>query len=199
MPGTKTLPIIRGTVEEELSTETSNGIMANMDTTRYGAIHEENGSVHLLLCGHSTEHLLRVIEAYQPIHMEFYTSPELRPHIEAFLKSVQDLPGTFHIEDIPAFTEDSIKIGSSTIISRYLILKRLFPSRTFYFGITGGTNTMAVEMALAALTTGEKIHYVVYGDERTGMRDRIITFNTLELRNMIMNTNFQEGKIHDKV
>ena len=58
---------------------------------------------------------------------------------------------------------------------------------------------MAVEIALAALTAGEKIHYVVHGDEQAGMKDRIITFNTLELRNMIMNTNFQKGEIYDKV
>ncbi len=173
--------------------------MINMDTTKYGAIREENGSVHLLLSGHSTEHLLRVIEAYHPIHMEFYTSLELRPHLEAFLKSIQDLPGTFHIEDIPAFTEESIKIGLSTIISRYLILRKLFPSSSFYFGITGGTNTMAVEMALAAILAGEKIHYVVYGEEPAKKGDRIITFNTLELRNMIVNSNFQEGNIHDKL
>lgn len=199
MPGTKTLPITRGPMVKKLSIKTSDGIMANMDTTKCGEIGDEKGSVHPLLCGHSTKHLLRVIEAYRPIHIEFFTSLELRPHMEAFLKSIQDLPGTFHIEDIPAFTEDSIKKGLNTIISRYIILRKIFPSETFYFGITGGTNTMAVEITLAALTAGEKIHYVVHGDEQAGMKDRIITFNTLELRNMIMNSNLPEGKIHDNV
>jgi hypothetical protein len=58
---------------------------------------------------------------------------------------------------------------------------------------------MAVEMALAALTAGEQIHYVIYGNEQATDADRIITFNTQELRNMIMNSNIQEDKIHDKL
>ena len=186
-------------MEGRLSAETSNGMMTKMDTKKYEANREERGSVHLLLCGHSTDHLLRIIEAYSPIHMDFFTSVELHPHLDAFLKSIQDFSGTFHIEDIPAFTEDSIRVGSSTIMSRYLLLKKLFPSRSFYFGITGGTNTMAVEMALAALTSGEKIHYVIYGNERAQEGDGIIIFDTLELRNTIMNSNVQGEEIHDKI
>ena len=45
----------------------------------------------------------------------------------------------------------------------------------------------------------EKIHYVIYGNERKPEEDRIITFDTLELRNMIMNSDIQEGKVHDKL
>ena len=186
-------------MEGRLSAETSNGMMTKMDTKKYEANREERGSVHLLLCGHSTDHLKRVIEAYNPIHIDFFTSVELRPHLEAFLKSIQDFSGTFHIEDIPAFTEDSIRAGSSIIMSRYLILKKLFPSRSFYFGITGGTNTMAVEIALAAMTYGEKIHYVIYGNERKPEEDRIITFDTVELRDMITNSYVQGEEINDKI
>lgn len=169
-------------------------MITNMETTK-----EVNGSVHLLLCGHSTDHLIRVIEAYNPAHIDFFTSLNLRSHLEEFIETLGNYSGTYHIEDIPAFTDDSIRVGSYTIISRYLILKKLFPSRSFYFGITGGTNTMAVEMALAALTAGEQIHYVIYGNEQATDADRIITFNTQELRNMIMNSNIQEDKIHDKL
>ena len=199
MPGTTTPPIITGITKKKLSTETANGMMTMTNKTKRKAIRKEKESVHLLLCGHSTDHLKRVIEVYNPIHMDFFTSEELRPHLEAFLKSIQDFSGTFHIEDIPAFTEDSIREGSSTIMSRYLILKKLFPSRSFYFGITGGTNTMAVEMALAALASSEKIHYVIYGNERAFDGNTIITFDTLELKNMIMNNNIQGEEIHYKL
>ena len=186
-------------MEKKLSTENANGMMTVTDKTKRKTIREGNESVHLLLCGHSTDHLLRIIEAYNPIHMDFFTSVELHPHLEAFLKSIQDFSGTFHIEDIPAFTEDSIRAGSSIIMSRYLILKKLFPSRSFYFGITGGTNTMAVEIALAAMTYGEKIHYVIYGNERKPEEDRIITFDTVELRDMITNSYVQGEEINDKI
>ena len=165
-------------------------MITNMETTK-----EVNGSVHLLLCGHSTDHLIRVIEAYNPAHIDFFTSLNLRSHLEEFIETLGNYSGTYHIEDIPAFTDDSIRVGSYTIISRYLILKKLFPSRSFYFGITGGTNTMAVEMALAALTAGEAMHYVTYGTGQEPKQDRIITFNILELRERIFNGDIKGGEI----
>ncbi len=172
--------------------------MAVADKTKRNAILEMHESVHLLLCGHSTDHLKRIIETYSPIHVDFFTSAELRPHIEAFLKSTKTFSGTFHIEDIPAFTEDSIRVGSNLILSRYAILKKIFPSSLFYFGITGGTNTMAVEMALAAVTSTEKLHYVTYGNEEVTGSCKIITFDTLELRDMIINSCNHGEETHDE-
>lgn len=173
-------------------------MMISMKTTYHDEIQERDGSVHLLLCGHSTDHLIRVIDAYHPAHLDFFTSAELRPYLESFLETLRVFTGTFHIEDIPSFTENSIRMGTNTIMARYRFLKNLFPSSLFYFGITGGTNTMAVEMALAALTAGDEMHYVIYGTEHEQKKDKIITFNTLELRNIIMKSNIHEGEIHDK-
>ena len=182
----------------KLFPETVNGMINMTDKTKCNIISEANKSVHLLLCGHSTDHLKKIIEAYNPIHMDFFTSAELRQHLEEFIKSIQDFSGTFHTECIPAFTEDSIMVGSSIIMSRYLFLKKLFPSRSFYFGITGGTNTMAVEMAIAALTFSEKIHYVIKGNGQDPDGYRINTFSTLELRDKILNYNIQGGGIRDE-
>ena len=188
-----------GSIKGKISNETSIGMMTNMKTKKYGVIREEDGSVHLLLCGLSTDHLLRVIKEYKPIHMDVFTSLELRQHIETFLKSIQDFSGTFHIEDIPAFTKDSLIVGSSKIMARYLILKKRFRWKSFYFGITGGTNTMAAEMTLAAIISCEKIHYVLHGNEQETEENQIIVFDTIELRNMIKNSGILDGEVHDKI
>ena len=50
---------------------------------------------------------------------------------------------------------------------------------------------MAVEMAIAALTFSEKIHYVINGNGQDPDGYRINTFSTLELRDKILNYNIQ--------
>ena len=57
---------------------------------------------------------------------------------------------------------------------------------------------MAVEMAIAALTFSEKIHYVINGNGRDPDVYRINTFSTLELRDKILNYNIQGGGIRDE-
>ena len=124
-------------------------------------LHTYNGSVQFLLAGNATGHILKVIEVFNPGHIEIFTSPQLRSSVNDFIMSLTKYKGTHHVQSIPSFTESSILSGISIISDRYKVVKANYPDRKIYFGITGGTNTMAVTMAITALLFGEKMHYVV--------------------------------------
>lgn len=140
-----------------------------------------SGSIHLLLAGHSTGHILKVIEAFRPSHLDLFTSVELQTSVSEFMSSTEQFHGTYHIETIPSFTENSLISGISIILGRYNVVKTKFPLKRIYFGITGGTNTMAVEIAISALFSGESMHYVVKNANDEGDLGKIIMFDMEEL------------------
>ena len=143
------------------------------------------GSIHLLLAGHSTGHILKVIEEFRPDHIELFTSMQLEPTVNDLMSSIHEFQGTYHIENIPSFTEDSLISGISIISGRYKILKSMFPFKKIYFGITGGTNTMAVEIAITALFSMESMHYVVKDVDDDNDAGKIIMFDTEKLNNFL--------------
>ncbi len=150
-------------------------------------IENSKGSVHLLLVGQSKGHIIKILEMFEPIHIELFTSSELLQDVSEFVGSISSYEGTYHISVIPSFTENSVFSGISIIYSRYKIIKSRFPRIKIYFGITGGTNTMAVEMGLTAVMTEEPIHYVVRDLSRQNASENVMLFNTEELRKIIKN------------
>ncbi|MGP6238999.1 hypothetical protein ACNF40_01100 [Cuniculiplasma sp. SKW4] len=150
-------------------------------------------SVHLLLVGHSTGHILKVIEKFNPIHMELFTSVELKDEVAEFVITMSDFEGTYNIQLIPSFTKESLITGIYIISCRYSELKRKFPGAKIYFGITGGTNPMAVEMAIAAIFSEESIHYVVKGKYSVKEQNEIFIYDTAELKKFITNGNVRGG------
>ncbi len=155
-------------------------------------IKNSRGSVHLLLVGQSKGHISKLIEIFEPVHIDMFTSSDLFIDVSKFIKSIDTYKGTYHVSVIPAFTENSIFSGISIIYSRYKSLKLRFPVNRIYFGITGGTNTMAVEMALTAVMTEEHMHYVVKDQSNENAVENIILFNTEELNEIIKNGTISE-------
>lgn len=148
-----------------------------------------SGSIHFLLAGHSTGHILKVIEVFRPAHLDLFTSVELQPSVSEFMSTNEQFYGTYNIETIPSFTENSLISGISIILGRYNVVKTKFPLKKIYFGITGGTNTMAVEIAITALFSGESMHYVVKNANDEGDLGKIIMFDTEELSNFLKTVN----------
>ena len=149
----------------------------------------KRGSVQLLLVGHSTEHILKVMQEFYPIHVDLFTSLELESEVIEFMMSLVDYNGTYLIQVIPSFTEESLITGISVISSRYYELKKKFPREKIYFGVTGGTNPMAVEMAIAAIISEESMHYVIKGVDTEEDHNKVIIYDTGGLREFIKNGN----------
>lgn len=150
------------------------------------------GSVQFLLAGHSTGHILKVIEEFHPEHIELFTSSQLQSSVSEFIMSLSTYNGTHHVQCIPSFKEDSIMSGVSIISVRYQFVKSIFPFKKVYFGITGGTNTMAVEMAMSALLFRECMHYVVKDLNNENDFGKVMIFDTEALYNFL-DTAFSRG------
>ena len=157
-------------------------------------VKDSKGSVHLLLVGQSKGHISRVIEIFEPIHLDLFTSAEMLDQVTEFISSTNSFKGTYHISVIPSFTEYSLFSGISIIYSRYTSLKSSFPGIRIYFGITGGTNTMAVEMALSAVMVKEPMHYMVKAQGSKDTTDDVILFDSEELNRMIKNSTIGGGR-----
>ena len=152
-------------------------------------------SVHLLLAGHSLGHLIKVIQYYKPVHIDLFTSQDLFPSVREFIETYIQYTGSYNIQCIPAFTIDSLTTGVSIISKRYNSLKSLYPECKILFGITGGTNTMAIEMALSALLAGETMHYVIQNSDDKEDLGSIIHLDTDELQDLLRFSYNEEGKI----
>jgi hypothetical protein len=165
-----------------------------MNSESQDEIKNSKGSVHLLLVGQSKGHISKVLEIFEPTHIDLFTTTELFLQVSEFITSMNSYHGTHHVCVIPSFRENSIYSGISIIYSRYKNLKSRFPGMRIYFGITGGTNTMAVEMALTAVMTEESIHYVVKDSDNDNAGENIILFNTEELNKIIKNGTIGGGR-----
>lgn len=140
----------------------------------------ETHSVHILLCGHSVGHILAVEKRFNPRHIDLLTTSELLQNANDLLSSMGK--SSHYVTEIPAFTSSSITTSISLIIERYKDLKLVYPKEKFYFGITGGTNTMAVSVAYAALILGVDMHYVLEIRENDP-KDQIIFFHPSQILN----------------
>lgn len=165
----------------------SKGRLGKMNGKKTRSEGKKKDSIQLLLVGHSTGHIMKVVEELNPIHLDLFTSLELKAEVTAFMNSMTDYDGTYNIQRIPTFTKESLIDGILIISSRYSELKKKFPEEKIYFGITGGTNPMAVEMALAAILSEESIHYVIKGSDSEEDQNKLIIYDTAELKKFIQN------------
>lgn len=116
------------------------------------------GAVHFVICGSSTEHIRRIIRDYDPVHLELFTTIEMLEIAKNFLDSESGgIP--WHINVVHAFDSNAIEDMISVVSQRYDSIILQYPWKRVYFGITGGTNTMAVAMAFAAFEKQVDIHY----------------------------------------
>ena len=143
----------------------------------------EKGSVHLLLCGHSTAHVKEIVEKTSPIHIELLTSKEVFDNASDLLKELKLESKAITV--IPAFTNSALRDGIRAIIARFLSLKQTFPDRRVYFGVTGGTNLMVVEAALSSLTVGADMHYILKEGCSGHNEGKILLFNPYEIRDLL--------------
>ena len=151
----------------------------------------ERGSVHILLCGHSTAHVKEIAEWTNPIHIELLTSKELYDNSNDLLKELKIESKS--ITAIPAFTNSALRDGITAIVARFLSLKEIFPDRRFYFGITGGTNLMVVEAALSALAVGADIHYILKEGYSGYNESNVLLFNPHAIRGLMAEASKRSG------
>lgn len=137
------------------------------------------GSVHILLCGHSFGHIMTVTRDFKPKHLEILTSEELLENANELIHLLKDISSSITV--IPAFSSSSIQDSISRILLKYKDLRSLFPKDKIYFGITGGTNTMAVSVAYAALIAGVEMHYVLKPLGSAGSNEEIIFFRPKQI------------------
>jgi hypothetical protein len=170
-----------------------NGMLDSLIDERENATFDyiERGSVHILLCGHSTAHVKEIAERTSPIHIELLTSKELYDSSNDLLKELKIQSKSITV--IPAFTNSALRDGIRAIIARFLTLKELFPDRRFYFGITGGTNLMVVEAALSALAVGADMHYILKEGHSGYNEGKVLLFNPHEIRSLMAETSKRSG------
>lgn len=143
----------------------------------------KTGSVHILLCGHSKEHIATVVEKMNPAHVELLTSEELLDSAEALMEEMD--VSSKSVTCIPAFTDAALQDGVKAILSKYRRLRTRFPNREVYIGITGGTNVMVVEAAVSALSTGSRMHYILKSATPESGDKRVLVFDTMKIRKQL--------------
>ena len=139
----------------------------------------ESPSVHILLCGQSTGHIYEVIREFYPNHVELLTTEELLQSTTELATELNEISNSVTV--IPAFTSSSICESISIILQKYYELRNRYPLAKFYFGITGGTNTMVTSVAYAALIVDVELHYIIKLSEPEGLLDRFIFFKPGEI------------------
>ncbi len=125
--------------------------------------HED--AVHFLLLGHSQEHIHEAIDRFRIQSVVIFTSRNLFDDSKAFAREIED--GGVKVLEVIAldpFNDRSVEKMTMEIINRYDRYIRDQP-KMIVSGLTGGTNLMAISMALAAMLRGLKCHYMVKSDE----------------------------------
>ena len=137
-------------------------------------------NIQLLIVGNSHEHICRVINHYNPIHITLFTSKALETLTKEFANELLSQDLTIRIQVVNPFMNDAVKVIFNDIIDEYLFLKTIIiPNNLeWYIGLTGGTNLMSIAAAFASVKLGIRTHYVRnpdFCDERSGQD--IIEFN----------------------
>ena len=117
-------------------------------------------NIQFLIIGTSPGHIHSVIDAYPNNQYVFFTSSSMEQEAMDFL---DDLIEKYQIHGdlsiLHPFEQDSLFEMTKMIINK----GKEYPENGIVTGVTGGTNLMAIAMAVASLTQGWKCHYVSKG------------------------------------
>lgn len=117
---------------------------------------------HFILLGHSKEHVDQAIQKYGIKKMVVFTSPDLYAHNQEYIVGLpRQCVEVLEVIQLDTFKDDSLE----TMTSKILECHEKYGGRfTIISGLTGGTNLMAIAMAMAALIKGDRCHYVLNND-----------------------------------
>lgn len=139
-------------------------------------IETENTSViHFILLGNSKEHVLHAIDHYSIQKMVLVTSKTLYDENIPFIANLRKRG--FDVLDVIVvnpFSNDCLETMIQEILSKYEAISSS-NQITVMFGLTGGTNLMAIAMSFVALLKNLRCHYVVKNQV-----DKIIEINLFE-------------------
>lgn len=129
--------------------------------------------VHFLLLGKSPGHLDIVLNHYHIDKMILFSSKEIEEDVIDLLNENEPLnefdPEVIYLQP---FDPGAVEEMTERILEVERRIKIDYPDSEIIAGLTGGTNLMAISMAIAAQQSGWRCHYVKKGED--GESDEII-------------------------
>lgn len=125
-------------------------------------IETENASViHFILLGNSKEHVIHAIDHYSIQKMVLVTSETLYDENIPFIANLQKRGfAVLDVIVVNPFSNDCLETMIREILSRYETISSSSQIPVI-FGLTGGTNLMAIAMSFVALLKNLRCHYIV--------------------------------------
>jgi hypothetical protein len=118
-------------------------------------------TIHFLLMGNSKEHILHAIDHYSIQKMVLVTSDTLYDENVPFIMDIQKRGiDVLDVMIVNPFSNDCMETMIQEILGRYEAISNSSQTPVI-FGLTGGTNLMAIAMSFVALLKNLRCHYIV--------------------------------------
>ena len=118
-------------------------------------------TIHFLLMGNSKEHILHAIDHYSIQKMVLVTSDTLYDENFPFIMDIQKRGiDVLDVMIVNPFSNDCMETMIQEILGRYEAISNSSQTPVI-FGLTGGTNLMAIAMSFVALLKNLRCHYIV--------------------------------------
>jgi predicted CDP-diglyceride synthetase/phosphatidate cytidylyltransferase len=118
-------------------------------------------TIHFLLMGNSKEHILHAIDHYSIQKMVLVTSDTLYDENVPFIMDIQKRGiDVLDVMIVNPFSNDCMETMIQEILGRYEAISNTSQTPVI-FGLTGGTNLMAIAMSFVALLKNLRCHYIV--------------------------------------
>jgi len=124
--------------------------------------------------GISQDHVYPIIEQYQPTHIVFFSSIELKEQTMQLAEALHRKQGIpVEIEYLSPFSDNALPAMMEIISDAYHRLQKTYNNHEiqYYIGITGGTNLMVLAAGLFAHRLNVKMHYVLNPAYAQGSED----------------------------
>ncbi len=125
----------------------------------------------ILLVGNSHGHIYKIIDKFKPIKIDLICSETLENTIFPLIEEIRKggitccyhLVNPFHTNALNNICKMMISVGTRIIEKD--------PDQELYFGLTGGTNLMAIGAGISARNLKCKAHYVIKGNNKILLYD----------------------------
>lgn len=118
-------------------------------------------AIHFLLMGNSKEHILHSIDHYSIKKMVLVTSDTLYDENIQFIADIQKRGiDVLDVITVNPFSNNCLETMIQEILGKYEAISNSSQIPVM-FGLTGGTNLMAIAMSFVALLKNLRCHYIV--------------------------------------
>lgn len=118
-------------------------------------------TIHFLLMGNSKEHILHAIDYYSIQKLVLVTSDTLYGENIPFISDIQQRSiDVLDVIIVNPFSNDCLEAMIQEILGRYETISNSSQIPVI-FGLTGGTNLMAIAMSFVASLKNLRCHYIV--------------------------------------